>query len=121
VIISFTTNSKPYQSFSVLPIRAFHQAADRLCPTDPERKQRKVAAHTAPDYLAAECAFQSFAGTRIAPVRRNLDKQSAVSFYARDYAGNIFGVLTGACVFLDAATGPYRWERIDQESGVTLW
>jgi DNA-binding beta-propeller fold protein YncE len=104
---------------------AFYQAADPLTPIDPDRQAMrqkiKTAAQNALDYLAAEFAFQSFEGKRMPPFRRNYGNKEDVDFYSSDYVPHIFGVLTGAYVFSDDETGPYHWERIDQQGGFALW
>lgn len=117
----YESNAKPYGAISISPILAFYQAADLLFPNDPDRQKIKVAAQNALDYLAAEFAFQSFEGKRMAPFRRNDNKKANVAFYASDYVPHIFGVLTGAYVFADDESGPYHWERLGQEGGFALW
>ncbi|MEU4427096.1 hypothetical protein AB0F81_41275 [Actinoplanes sp. NPDC024001] len=118
----FETNAKPYGAYSITPILAFFQAADRLFPTDAERHKVKTAARNALDYLAAEFAFQSLHGKRMMPLRRNVDHRDKVSFYESDYLPHLFGVLTGAYVFDDdEVNGPFVYSRIGQEGGFALW
>jgi DNA-binding beta-propeller fold protein YncE len=137
----FESNAKPYESVSLMALLAFYQAADRLFPQDAMRQKIKIAAQNALDYIAAEFAFQSFESKRMAPIRRNIDHQDNVGFYASDYLANMFGVLTGAYVYSDengaanttadvcssGATAepcwatPYHWSAIDQNGGFALW
>jgi hypothetical protein len=117
----YESNAKPYAMIAVSPILAFYQAADRLFPDDPDRQKIKVAAHNALDYLAAEFTFQSLAGKRIAPFRRNGEHRDDTSFYTSDYAPHVFGALTGSYVFPDGEGGPFGGTGIDQEGGFALW
>ncbi len=124
----YESNAKPYGAYSIAAMLAFYHAADRLVLTDPEwqknapqRQKIKTAAQNALDYLAAEFAFQSFEGKRMAPFRRNAEKEAYVSFYGSDYAPHIFGVLTGAYVFSDGEDGPFGPLHVGQEAGFALW
>lgn len=89
---AFESNARPYSAIAMNALFAF------LGSRDP---QVSAAARNALDYLAAEFAFQSFEGKRMAPIRRNVKHQTDVGFYDSDYVADIFGVLTGAYVFSD--------------------
>ncbi|MGH3973993.1 MAG: hypothetical protein ACRDS9_11835, partial [Pseudonocardiaceae bacterium] len=117
----YESNAKPYGAYAIGPVLAFYQAADRLFPDDPERQKIKTAARNALDYLAAEFAFQSFEGKRVAPFRRNYDHRVDANFYNSDYVPHLFGVLTGAFVFPDGEDGPFHWTNLGQEGGFALW
>lgn len=117
----FESNAKPYEAFAIGPILAFYQASGLLFSSDPGRQKIKIAAHNALDYLAAEFAFQSFEGKRMAPFRRNYEHIKDLAFYQSDYIPHVFGVLTGAYVFPDDETGSFHWARIDQEGGFAIW
>lgn len=98
---AFESNARPYGSITILALLTFAEAG-RLFPADPERVTVADAARTALDYLAAEFAFQSFEGKRLAPIRRNFTNRANSGFYASDYLPHIFGVLTGAYVYSDS-------------------
>ena len=117
----YESNAKPYAAIAIAPILTFYQAAERLFPNHPERRKIKTAANNALDYLAAEFAFQSFEGKRMAPFRRNGEKERYVSFYGSDYVPHMFGMLTGAYVFPDGDDGPFGALHVGQAAGFALW
>ncbi len=138
----FEANAKPYHSITTRGALAFFQASAALFPDDPERHKVHVAARNALDYLAAEFAFQSFEGKRIAPSRRQGKNRFQLNPYGSDYLANVFGVLTGAYVYSDengagdVPGGPddepaqynepawalnYHWRNLDENGGYALW